>query len=499
MNGRMKIRITMNKAMFALLLLSACGSSGSLDIPLIFPEDEEPEQQGTVEAPHQVQCRKDKNSSWDTYSAVTVDRIEGFTVKDDPDTDTYGGWTIMNLGNADGYFRVQQAAGRWWLVDPLGNIFLSKAVAVFSYGSSERQQANLKEKYGTASNWAKSEIQFLKEQGFNSVGAWSSTSVIKGLSDDQKIPYAVMVSPTSSFNSAMKSSGKETDAYNAAGWEGYPYDFVCVWDDDFDTYLENGISAIAQYKDDPYCIGYFIDNELPWKQYAIDRCLQKWPASHINHQKAQEWLDGRKGRTGCTINDVTDSDREAFVAYCFDIYMQKVTSIAKKYDPNHLYLGCRFNQWKYELVNPEMWKVAGKYMDIISVNHYQKWQPDLDIISDWASWSGRPFFVTEFYTKGEDSGMGNTTGAGWNVLTQTDRGYFYQNFVNELLKSGTCVGWHWFTYMDNDPTNTDADSSNIDSNKGIVTWDFQRYTDLIDQMRQINECTYNLARFYDVQ
>jgi hypothetical protein len=82
------------------------------------------------------------------------------------------------------------------------------------------------------------------------------------------------------------------------------------------------------------------------------------------------------------------------------------------------------------------------------------------------------------------------------VKTQLDRGLFYQNFVNGLLKNKACVGWHWFTYMDNDPTNTSSDSSNIDSNKGIVTWDCQRYNELINQMKEINDCTYNLARFY---
>ena len=32
---------------------------------------------------------------------------------------------------------------------------------------------------------------------------------------------------------------------------------------------------------------------------------------------------------------------------------------------------------------------------------------------------------------------------------------------------------------------------------GIVTWDCQRYDDCISQMQQINDCVYNLARFYN--
>ena len=106
---------------------------------------------------------------------------------------------------------------------------------------------------------------------------------------------------------------------------------------------------------------------------------------------------------------------------------------------------------------------------------------------------------TEFYTKGEDSGLPNNTGAGWNVRTQADRGWFYQNFVTELLRSGNCVGWHWFTYMDNDPQNLKTDPSNRDSNKGVVAWNFEPYTVLLDEMKQLNDCTFRLIRHLDAE
>ena len=80
---------------------------------------------------------------------------------------------------------------------------------------------------------------------------------------------------------------------------------------------------------------------------------------------------------------------------------------------------------------------------------------------------------------------------------QTGRGIFYQNFVNELVKGGACVGWHWFKYGDNGPVDPRNDPSNRDSNKGMVTWDFRRYEPLVDRMREINTCTYNLSRFHE--
>lgn len=482
----------------ALCFLAACGGKEENTlIPWVEPGTDpvDPGNQTALPA-YKVDCKKSvSTASWTTYDAYTVDCIQGFKPSADPETDKYGGWVLMNLGNQDGYFRVQKAAGRWWLVDPLGNIFLSKGVAVFSPGSSDRQKENITTKYGNNTNWAKAETSFLKENGFNSLGAWSLVDVVKGI--PEPMPYTVILSPMGNYNGYLKSSGKEPDGFKAAGWEGYPYDFAMVFDEAFDNYVESAISKASTYKTDKYLIGYFIDNEIPWKDYALERCLTKWPSTHINHQKAQEWLDARKGKSGCTISDATSADKKAFIAYCYEVYLQKVTAALKKYDPNHLFLGDRFNQWSYELINDEMFKVAGKYVDVVSINHYQKWQPDQTAMRNWESWSGKPFMVTEFYTKGIDSGLGNTTGAGWVVKTQNDRGLFYQNFVNELLKSGVCVGWHWFTYMDNDPTNTGSDSSNIDSNKGIVQWNCTRYDVLLNQMRQINETIYNLAKFYD--
>jgi hypothetical protein len=105
--------------------------------------------------------------------------------------------------------------------------------------------------------------------------------------------------------------------------------------------------------------------------------------------------------------------------------------------------------------------------------------------------------VTEFYTKGADAGLANTTGAGWIVRTQADRGRFYQHFALGLLESRACVGWHWFKYMDNDPTDTSTDPSNRDSNKGIVNTRFDPYTPLLDAMKELNTNVYTIADHFD--
>jgi hypothetical protein len=256
----------------------------------------------------------------------------------------------------------------------------------------------------------------------------------------EKMPYTVIVNVLGSY---LKHHHKQ------------PTDMPFVMDAKFDEYLHRKLSEIRRYANDPYLIGYFVDNELPW---------------------------GEKMLSGC-----------------YEEYLSKVRAALRKYDPNHLYLGCRFNRWDYELGREDMFRIAGKYMDVISVNHYNRWQPDIKTLQKWENWSGKPIMITEFYAKGEDSGLPNATGGGWVVRSQTDRGMFYENFVNELLKSKVCVGWHWFRYMDNDPTDLKVDPSNRDSNKGMVAWDFKRYEPLLDHMKQINSCVYGLTEFYAAQ
>jgi hypothetical protein len=105
--------------------------------------------------------------------------------------------------------------------------------------------------------------------------------------------------------------------------------------------------------------------------------------------------------------------------------------------------------------------------------------------------------ITEWYVKGADTALKNTTGAGWIVPTQRDRGLFYQHYVLGLLESGTVVGWHWFKYMDNDPEDLSTDPSNRDSNKGIVTIKYEPYAPLLDLMRELNRNVYALADWFD--
>jgi hypothetical protein len=281
--------------------------------------------------------------------------------------------------------------------------------------------------------------------------------------------------------------------YQQAGHMGYPEDCIFVFDPEFPSFCDERASKLADTKDDPYLLGHFSDNELPFPEDALNRFLQL-SKREPGYKAAEQWLKNRKGGSVDTTL-VTEEDRAAFLELVADTYFKITSQAIKKYDPNHMFLGSRFHG--KTLKQQRVFKAAGRYVDVISVNYYNTWTPDVEKMQDWTDLSGKPLLITEWYVKGADAGLPNQSGAGWIVPTQMERGLFYQHFALNLLQFKNCVGWQWFKYIDNDPQATDADPSNSDSNKGIVTIHFQPYTSLLDKMRELNFRVYHLIDFFD--
>lgn len=440
-----------------------------------------------------IESRKNSlDSIWIKYPVQSVETLNSFSFKKDPSLDKFGGWKTKKY-QSTGFFRIQKIDGRWWIIDPEGYPFIHRGVVAFTPGISDRQQEAFNLKFNDDKDWVTKESYMLRSYGFNGVGAWSDIENIRNM--DNPLVYTIIVSPMGSYKSEhiKKYGGK----YQTAGWQGYRYDLVMVFDPDFEKHVEKTIAPLKKYKDDKFLLGYFTDNELPWVDDALDRHLKYLAKDEPGYIAAQEWLDNRKG-FHASLQDITPEDRLAFCGFYFETYMKKVTNVLRKVDPNHMYLGCRFNQEKFqELLNPEIFRIAGKYMDIISINHYRKWEPLQWQMDRWGEWSGKPFLITEWYVKGEDTELPNRTGAGWNVRTQNDRGLFYENFTLRLLKNRNCVGWHWFRYQDNDPENLKTDPSNRDSNKGVIDSEYNIYKPLMEHAKNVNNRIYRLIEYFD--
>jgi hypothetical protein len=383
--------------------------------------------------------------------------------------------------HATGYFYPLKVGPRWWLIDPAGNEYIDVGVAgVIPNLASPTAHRVFDQKFGGLPGWADATLDLLRANRFNSSGGFSNNEALYG----KRFAYT----PSWSF---MASYGKQKGVIHAdVGHVGFQSDCIPAFDPGFEAFCDDYAKRLADRRDDPYLLGCFSDNELPWPIDALDKFLKLDPADP-GRQAAEAVLRERKS----SADHLTDGDRQAFMYRLADRYFSVVSHAIRKYDPHHLYLGARFHGPAPH--NEPLQRAAGKYVDVVSFNLYTVWTPDVATRRQWTEWSGKPCMITEFYAKGVDSGLANDTGAGWLVATQKERGEFYQTFTLGLLKSDVCVGWHWFKYQDNLPDDLATDKSNRHSNKGIVNGAFVPYDALLGEMRSLNERVYPLAAHFD--
>ncbi len=433
--------------------------------------------------------RKPADKDWKLRDTRTIELLDGFQPGSKKIPYSKYGGRVDVKAEAKDFFYPKKVAGRWWLVDPDGNLFVHIGVCSVRRGRSRISQKPAKEKFGTWEKWAEFTTALLAEHGFNGIGGWSDAELLRTTS--QPPVYTLSWNFMGSFGRSKKLVWQEP------GHLGYPNRCIPVFHPDFEKFCDEYARQLSATNDDPWLIGHFSDNEMPVVSDMLDRSLQldvNNPDLRYGYEAAKEWLGKRKGKKA-SPKDITDADRRAFVVYAFEKYYRITTNAIRKYDSNHLCLGSRFHGRALSL--PYIFRVAGKYLDVVAVNYYGAWGPDLERMAMWGRESGKPFMITEFYAKGHDSGLPNNSGAGWLVPTQKDRGRFYQHFTIGLLKSKCCVGWHWFKYRDNNPEDLSTDPSNRDSNKGIIDYQYKPYATLLEDMNKLNSEVYALIDYFD--
>lgn len=438
------------------------------------------------------------STSYTPYKTRNISTLKNYTPITDEVAkyDKYGGYMGGEKYEATGFFYTKKIGDRWWTIDPLGYPFYRVACVQISHGSSPAQKKTTLAKLGSVAAWAKSATDRMWELGFNSAGGWSEIASLSQVDNP--------IAQTAILNIATTYGSEIGIPINAGGAAMAVADVIPSFDPYFAEYAEKRIrTVVTPYIDSPDVYGWMSDNEISQNFKMLDHALMlDYNNIRYVYSYATAWtfLYLKTGKANLSIGDVTDELRKEFRAMVYDKYFEVVTTALKKVDPNHLYLGCRFvnNNYKDEYVM----RVAGYWCDIVTFNYYNVWEGDPTLLTNIQNWMNAPFAVTEWYAKGmdvweKDNRIVNKTGAGWTVRTQDDRGKFYQNYALMLMECRGCVGFDWFKYWDNDPTDTGADPSNRDSNKGIYSNAFEEYTDLTEYMKELNTQKYNLIEFFD--
>ena len=419
-------------------------------------------------------------SDWKKFPTATIENLNGF-VKSEDKLDEYGGFTTLK-STATGFFRTEKINNRWWVIDPVGNAFIVKAVNSIKIGTSPNNKIAFDSIYTTGDNWIFQTYQQLKNIGFNSSGSWSEVELIRNMNETRKTHFVY----TTQLN-ILSDFAKTKEKKSANGEMSV---LAYIFDADFETFVKNKCSKLEAIKNDPNLLGHFSDNELAFQ----DNLIKKFASINDKRNPAYLFLKKWLNENNVDSLNFTKVQSEQFSAAVGNEYYKIVAVNLKKFDPNHMYIGSRIHAAVKD--NTYFLNSMDKYVDIASINYYGFWNLSEKHKKLFSTQLTKPYFITEFYTKGEDSKMGNITGAGWLVKTQNDRGNHYQNFCLHLLKEANCVGWHWFKYQDNDPEDKLADPSNNDSNKGIVNTRYQAYNVLTDKMKQINEQVFGLIKYY---
>lgn len=403
-------------------------------------------------------------------------------------TNKYGSLTTGQRQQTTGRFYVKKISGRWWIIDPEGYPHYERSVTSMRYGSSVRNKEAWNKRFGNDAMWLSKSQSELASIGFHGTGAFCTDTYSKIQAHNGNNPSAPLtITPSFGFLSQFRSQsghpypGNTSD--NAIGLVLY---------DDWSSFCESYVeSALASYLNDANVLGFFSDNEINFSSNSskiLDRFLKIADKTNIGYVTAKKFMKD-KG-----VTTVTDNLNSEFAGMLAEKYYKGVKEAIKKVDPGMMYLGTRLHGTPKYLQH--VIAAAGKYCDIISINYYSRWSPELTTyVKQWGEdWADAPFLVTEFYTKGvEDSDLNNQSGAGFSVPTQNERAYAYQHFTLGLLEAKNCVGWHWFKYQDDD----DKDNSSKPANKGIYDNYYEMYPYLSKFMKEVNYNVYDLIKYFD--
>jgi hypothetical protein len=461
-----------------------------------------------------------------------------------PDRDEYGAWASGPKLEATGFFRAAKRDGAWWLVAPNGHLFFSTGMDVvtarqggtvvegrenmfewlpaasdplaafyetarsgppvalrdlrfYSGKAFNFYDANLDRKYGAdwRSKWLEMALLRLRAWGMNTIGNWSDNAPYS----NGRVPYTLTIGIRGAVGTL--SSGSD--------YWGRMRD---VFDPRFAQVAEDSIRAVAQVRrDDPWVIGYFVDNELAWgnmrsersryglalgalaqgadsaaKRAFVERLKARWgTVERLNeawgaHLVSWEELLAKPYQSESEFTPAMKEDLAAFVTEFAKRYFRTVRDAVKKYDPHHLYLGSRFSNYTREEV-----LAAAEFCDVLSFNIYK---PRLDP-AQWEVLNGvdKPVIIGEFHMGALDRGMFHTGLV--PTPDQAARAAMYQDYVRSVADHPLFVGCHYFKYNDEPLTGRPMDGENYSI--GFTTVTDGVYREMVEAAKEVNAEVYS--------
>ncbi|MBR3222962.1 MAG: hypothetical protein IKF72_12135 [Kiritimatiellae bacterium] len=464
--------------------------------------------------------------------------------------DRFGGWADGPRLEATGRFRTHRdGRGKWWLVDPDGRLFWSfgPVRVSASAGMTPMNGDNSTPRTGIATMdrdclfaelppapdapdatpfskfWTTHDDllwPFFLARGETRVYDFSSANLYRKYGDGYYAKFSDIV------HRRLRSWGANTIANSSdlaiclmdrtpyaervecqsrpiEGSHGMWWKFRDPWDESFAKGVTAALEAHGREAHDPWCIGFFVDNEINWG--ATPRQLAEWTMQSPSDQPAKKalvaFLRDRYGDDVARLNAAwaasyadwedlrhsivlpgsgADGDLLEFTKIAADAYFRQTKETVKAFDPQLLYLGCRFAGSKCP---PWAVDACARHCDVVSYNIYR------ETLADWRLPDGldAPVMIGEFHFGATDRGPFGTGVR--QADSQADRAEKMKAYVRSALENPQIVGVHWHQFSDQ------ATSGRFDGEYLQVGWTDicdVPYRETVDAAREIGSRMYGM-------
>lgn len=405
------------------------------------------------------------------------------------DWNQYGGYAKGPTLEKTGFFYVKKYEGKWWLVDPEGKLFWSYGPTGVGFGGDvspfterenwfvslppetepfkqfydngrgatymyyekrdwrgfDMQGANLYRKYGPNFKDAVADVshQRLRSWGFNTMGNWSAPEIYL----QHKTPYTVPIHP-----GGVQIHYRMEDIYHPD------------WENRLNRAMERQAKTTAN---DPWNIGYFVDNERWWgwrpraacigeetlknpperhakvemikmlkgKYTDIAKLNEAWGTSHASWDALAEHREVPDMKNAKVLEDCGD-----FGMMFAEKYFKACRAAVKKVAPNNMYLGPRFHGH----VDPAVVALCAKYADLISYNIYDN--PPNGRVNQYRALDV-PIMSTEWGI-GSDPAQTPFRDEKLTAPTPTQRANEMARYAEVAIRHPNMVGAHFFQFRD---------------------------------------------------
>jgi len=346
--------------------------------------------------------------------------------------------------------------GASWLVTPCGERFFSLGVNVLDGGNLEREKVGRAysgyswEAFApTLPDWAAKTRRQLFSWGFNSAGGWALAPQVL------KLPTVINL-----------------ELGRLARFH---------WFDPFAPETESRMNALARelvapYRDTPYRIGYFSDNEVGWWAGALFIFYSSKPADSVTKQRWVELLRRHYDRDWSRFTadflppegvgswdqllNTTQATRmkpggagiravREWTAMVAEHYYALAERAIRAADPDALFFGDRLPIY----YDPAAVRAMTPHVDAIAVNY------NVDSSDGWIAdyffdglrklSGGKPVLVSEWFFAARENRTGNrNNGHLMTVATQDERAAGAAAALANFAAIPEIVGAHWFQYYD---------------------------------------------------